>query len=158
MAKRLNEYIGEEVTKAYIDVRESLPIYNTLIIYELKNRVQAEQIFLDEFGTGGSDNKLLYFQPDDQVKIPIYRTPFKGLISILLPGFAPNIDDSYVAFYDNFMITGSSSNTISRFLYDNLLNKTLANDLIYRDFESSLPSRAVYFFYCVPGRINGLYV
>ena len=38
-------------------------------------------------------------------------------------------------------------------MYDNLLNKTLANDLTYRDFESTLPSRAGYFFYCVPSRI-----
>ena len=154
LAMRLKEYFGEEVTRAFIDIRESLPIENTLIIYELKNRVQAEQIFLEEFGTGNAENDLIFFQPDDQVKIPVYKTPFKGLISILLPGFAPDIDDSCVAFYDNFMITGSSSNTISRFLYDNLLNKTLANDLIYRDFESTLPSRAVYFFYCVPGRIT----
>ena len=44
--------------------------------------------------------------------------------------------------------------TISRLLYDNLLNKTLANDLTYRDFESTLPSRAGYFFYCVPSRIT----
>ena len=43
--------------------------------------------------------------------------------------------------------------SVSRMLYDNMLNKTLANDLLYRDFESSLPSRSGYFFYCVPSRI-----
>ncbi len=154
LASQIREYIGEEITRAYVDIRKRPAKDNILIIYELKNRVQVEQIFLKEFEAGSNANNILFFQPDDQVKIPVYKTSFKGLISLLLPGFATGIDDSYVAFYDNFMITGSSYATISRFLYDNILNKTLANDIIYRDFESTLPSRAVYFFYCVPGRIT----
>ncbi len=154
LALRLREYTGEEITRAYINTRKRPVKDNTLIIYELNNRVQAEQIFLKEFGPESHKDNILFFQPDDQVKIPVYKTPFKGLISLILPGFAPNFDDSYVTFYDNYMITGSSYGTISGFLYDNILNKTLANDLIYRDFESTLPSRAVYFFYCVPGEIT----
>jgi hypothetical protein len=50
------------------------------------------------------------------------------------------------------MITGNSYVTIFRFLYDNILNKTLANDLLYREFEKTIPSRAGYLFYCVPSR------
>ena len=154
LASRIREFTGEEVTRAYIDTRGSPVKNNTLIIYELKNRVQAEQIFLDELRFDQSQNKVLFFEPDDQVSIPVYKTHFKGLASLLFPGFAGKTDDSYVSFYENFMITGSSYVTISRFLYDNLLNKTLANDLVYRDFESTLPSRSVYLFYCVPGRIT----
>ena len=71
-----------------------------------------------------------------------------------MPGFARGTDDTYFVFYDNFMITGSSFVTISRLLYDNILHKTLVNDPVYRDFESSLPSRAGYFFFCVPSRIT----
>jgi len=150
LAVKLKEYTGEEITRAYIDIKERPVSDNTLIIYELSNRVQAEQLFLEELGTG---NEIFYFEPDDQTRIPVYKTPFKGLTGILLPGFAPESDESYFAFYDNFMIAGNSYVTISKLLYDNLLNKTLANDLTYRDFESTLPSRAGYFFYCVPSHI-----
>jgi hypothetical protein len=151
LATKLKEFTGNEITRAYIDIRERQASDNTLIIYELKNRVQVEQLFIEEFGTG---NEIIYFEPDDQIKIPVYKTPFNGLVNILVPGFAPGYDDTYFAFYDNFMITGSSFVTISRLLYDNLLNKTLANDMIYRDFESSLPSRGGYYFFCVPSRIT----
>jgi hypothetical protein len=147
---KLREYAGEEITRAYINIRGRPVNENTLIIYELSNRIQAEQLFLEKSGTS---NETSYFEPDEQTRIPVYKTPFKGLTGVLLPGFAPGFDDSYIAFYDNFLITGSSVVTISRLLYDNLLNKTLANDLTYRDFESSLPSRSGYFFYCVPSRI-----
>jgi hypothetical protein len=154
LAEKLRAYTGNEVTKAFIEIKERPVSDNTLIIYELKNRVFAEKIFLDEFGSEINKNNIMFFQPDEQTRIPVYLTPFEGFASAMIPGFARNVDDSWFAFYDNFLITGSSYVTISRLLYDNLLNKTLANDLIYRNFESSLPSIATYFFYCVPSRIT----
>jgi hypothetical protein len=150
LAENLKPYLGEEITRAIIDIKGQLASDNSLVIYELSNRDQAEQHFLEQ---PGAAIETLYFQPDDQVKIPVYRTSLTGLIRTLLPGFAPDNTETLVTFYDNFMITGSSFNTISRLLYDNILNKTLANDLTYRDFENTLPSRAGYFFYCIPSRI-----
>jgi hypothetical protein len=150
LAVKLKEYTGDEITRAYIDIKDGQAAGNTLIIYELKNRVLAEQLFLEGLGAG---DEIIYFEPDDQIRIPVYKTSLNGLIDVLMPDFAPGYYNSYFAFYDNFMITGSSSVTISRLLYDNLLNKTLANDMVYRDFESSLPSRGGYYFFCVPSRI-----
>ncbi len=147
---KLRAYAGEEITQAYINIRDNAVADNTLIIYELANRIQAEHLFVNYTG---SESETLYFQPDDQTKIPVYKTAFKGLTSVLLPGYGKTFNDTYFAFYDNFLVAGSSFKTISRLLYDNMLNKTLANDLTYRDFEESLPSRAGYFLYCVPSRI-----
>jgi hypothetical protein len=151
LAIKLKDYLGDEITRAYIDIKEQQPNDNTLIIYELKNRVQAEQILLDELG---SEKEVVYFEPDDQTKVPVYKTSFNGLEDVVMPGFAPGSGGNCFAFYDNFLITGSSDVTISRLLYDNLLNKTLVNDMTYRDFESSLPSRGGYYFFCVPARIT----
>lgn len=150
LALSIKPYTGEEITRAIVDIKGQSVSDNTLIIYELNNRVQAEQLFL---GTPGATSETLYFQPDDQVKIPVYKTSFKGLIRVLLPGFAHDFNEVYFAFYDNFMISGNSYSTVSKLLYDNILNKTLANDLTYRDFENTLPSRAGYFFYCIPSHI-----
>ena len=151
LAGKIKQYTGEEITRAIIDIKGRPVNDNTLIIYELLNRVEVEQLFLEE---PGAKNEVLYFEPDDQVKIPVYRTSFKGLIRVLLPGFAPDFNEAYFTFYDNFMIAGNSYATVTRLLYDNLLNKTLANDLTYRDFENTLPSRAGYFFFCIPSHIT----
>ena len=150
-AREIKSYTGKEVTHAIIDIKGRPVSDNTLIIYELTNRVQVEQLFLD----GGGINEILYFEPDEQVKIPVYRTSYKGLIRILHPEFDTGIDETYYAFYDNYMVTGNSFTTIAKLLYDNLLNKTLSNDLAYRDFENTLPSRAGYYFFCIPSRITG---
>ncbi len=147
LAGKLKPFLGDEITRAYIDIRNNPVSQNSLIIYKLKNRVQCENIFLEHTG-GGSG--ITFFRPDDQTRIPVYMTGTAGLLSALLPDFAPGFNDSCCAFYDNFMITGNSYVTISRLLYDNLLNKTLANDLQYHDFEKMVASRAGYLFYCVP--------
>jgi hypothetical protein len=150
LAGKIKQYIGEEITRTIIDIKGQSVSDNTLIIYELQNRVQTEQLFLEE---PGAKNEVLYFQPDDQVKIPVYKTSFRGLVRVLLPGFAPDFDETYFTFYDNYMIAGSSYVTVSKLLYDNILNKTLANDLTYRDFENTLPTRAGYYFFCIPSHI-----
>jgi hypothetical protein len=161
LAGILKPFIGEEITKAYIDIKESKNTLNALIIYELRNREAAESLFTGYLKRQtNSDQRdeadnITWFQPDEQTKIPVYSTPFRGLISLLVPGFAPDAGDSLFAFYDNFMITGDSYSAVTRFLYDNILNKTLANDLIYRDFEGTMPSRAGYFFYCIPSKTIG---
>ncbi|HBC77714.1 MAG TPA: hypothetical protein DEO60_12110 [Bacteroidales bacterium] len=147
LAGKLKPFLGDEITRAYIDIRNNPVSQNSLIIYKLNNRVQCENIFLEH--TGGK-TETTYFRPDDQTRIPVYFMATAGLLSALLPGFAPGFNDLYCAFFDNFMITGNSLVTVSRLLYDNLLNKTLANDAQYRDFEKMVASRAGYLFYCVP--------
>jgi WD40 repeat protein len=146
---KIKSYLGDEISRVYLDLRGRPVSDNSLIIYELSDRIQAEQMFIEE---SGSLFETLYFKPDDATRQPVYKIQMTGLSESVNPGFAPGADETFITFYDSFMITGSSYETISRLLYDNLLNKTLANDLLYRDFESSLPSRSGYYFYCVPSR------
>lgn len=153
LALKLREYTGDEITRAIINIKGRPADDNTLIIYELKNKSYAEKIFLDDAGPDINKDNIYFFRPDDQINIPVFQTPFTGFASAVMPGFQKNFNDSWFAFYDNYMITGSSYVTISRLLYDNLLNKTLANDLAYRDFESTLPSIAGYYLYFVPSQI-----
>lgn len=151
LAGKISSYTGNEITRAIIDIKGSPVTENTLIIYQLTDRIAAEQLFIEQ---PGAKDEILFFQPDEQVKIPVYKTSFKGLCGALLPGFAPGFDGIYFSFYDNYLIEGNSEKAISRLLYANILNKTLANDLIYRDFQNTLPSRAAYYFFCVPSKIT----
>ena len=154
LALKIQEFLGDEITKAYIDIKGRPVSENTLIIYKLTNRVFAEKIFLDEFNPDNNKKNIFIFHPDDQVNLPVYLTQYNGFAEAVFPGFSGKSDNPYFTFYDNYLITGNSYITISKLLYDNILNKTLANDLIYRDFESTLPSVSGYYFYCVPSRIT----
>ncbi len=149
--RKLRPFIGDEVTRAYLDIRNGKADENFLVIYELKNRVQVEQLFL-----GDQDNKrdVSWFEPDDQTRFPVYTVELKGFSSAVCNSLAPGFNDLCFAFHDNYMVSGESVNTVSRFLYENLLNKTLANDIPYSEFETTLPSRASYYFYCIPSRLT----
>jgi hypothetical protein len=161
LGSSLKPYIGEEITRAYLKIKENKNSDNSLIIYELRNREVSETLFIDWLKRQtNSDQKkennfITWFQPDEQTRIPVYSTPCKGLISFLVPGFAPGASDSLFAFYDKYLITGDSYSAVTRFLYDNMLKKTLANDLTFRDLEGTMPTRAGYFFYCVPAETIG---
>ena len=71
----------------------------------------------------------------------------------ILPG---DYSGSYATFFEGYLVIGESHGSISKFIYDNILNRTLANDLSYREFESTLPSRSAYYFYAVPSKIMDL--
>jgi hypothetical protein len=146
----LKKLINGEITQAYLPVKGNSTGENILMIYELSNRVEAEKLF-----TGGNITlgNTLYFQPDDQVKIPVYKASAKGFSEMFIHGSGHDEGDSYFTFLDNYLIAGNSFKTISVLLYDNILNKTLAHSPAYMDFENTLPSRAGFFFYCVPYRI-----
>ena len=143
-------FLGNEISRVYLDLRGRPIKENSLIIYELTDRSLAEQIFVRE---AADPEGIIYFSPDDVTKIPVYKTTVTGLCESVNPELAPGVSETFATFFDSFLVTGSSYATISRFLYNNLLHKTLANDLSYRDFESTLPSRSGYYFYCIPSRI-----
>ncbi len=147
---KIKKLFGEEITRAVVDKNKTLD-ENYLFIYELTNSAEAERIFIE---IPDLKREILYFSPDDQIRIPVYHTSLQGLNSYRTTGNQASSDEFYFAFYDNFMISGKSFGAVSGLLYDNLLNRTLANDLTFRDFESTLPTQGCYFFFCIPSKIT----
>lgn len=153
LAASLKEFTGDEITKAYVDLPGKSINENTLIIYKLKNAALAKQRFLEQL-PDTSDFDL--FHPDEQTKIRVYRTPFADLINAFIPGISKINVDSCFAFFDNYLITGSSSSTISSILYDNILNNTLANDLVFNDFMSTQPDKASFCLFLKPSKVSDI--
>ncbi len=157
-ATALSPFMGNEITRAILDQGNEQGGAG-VVIYKLSNRQMAEQVLIEKSDSWAKEQNIKeadhikYFEPDDQTKIPVYITPFKNLASAFLPGFVPEEGDSLYAFADNYLVAGNTFSSVSKVLYDNILNKTLSNDLPYRDFESTLPSRAGYYFYCQPSGI-----
>lgn len=158
IASQVMPFTGDEVTRALLDIRERPVADNFILLYEIRNKDHIDKAInsiLKENSTGG-ENHILWFTPDDQTRLPVYKAPSAGLHDLIVPGFAPGFRDLFYAVYDNFLISGSSYVSVTKVLYDNILNRTLANDLGYRDFESTMPSRLSYYFYTVPSRITGM--
>lgn len=151
--QKLKSFTGNEITEAYVGSKDGPGKDSRLVIFELSNQNVAERYLSDISGT---KKKVLWFEPDDQIKIPVYNVNLKGFINRYSGGFAEDSGESFYTFYNNFLIVGSSFELVSKVLYNNLLNKTLGNDPDFKDFEATLPSHAGYFFYCLPVKITSL--
>ncbi len=151
LASKIARLAAGEITWACLGLRDSPLSENMLLVCELTNSALAEQAVRES--TGGRDDISLYV-PDDQSSFFVYRNRHTGATGLIEPGFVKDFDDSFISFYQNYLIAGSSLESVTRFIHENILNKTLGNDLIYRDFENLLPSTAGYSFYCVPGAIG----
>ncbi len=147
-----------EFVKAVAELRKDAGKNGHIFVFKLKSRDIAEHVILKNMEEWCRQNNMdeealtSFFQPDDQIKIPIYVTPFKGMAS-LLSGSENFVPDSLITFYENYMIASGNLELIERFLYDNILNKTLSTEIEFREFETTLPSRASYFFYCKPSAV-----
>lgn len=145
--------LDSEITRVYLDIQGEAEENGRIMIFRLRGRDAIERAFRNEIEGGRvSGATITVYRPDDQSEHIIYRLPEEGLAEALCGNFAGSYGGRYVTFYENFMITGRSSKTLSKFIYDNILNRTIANNITYRAFESTMPSRFSYYFYAVPSR------
>jgi len=156
----LQPYLNGETTRAIVDLRRTgITTKATLLVYSLKNRDIAERIISDRFTIWCNENNLdenkyiRYFQPDEQTRIPVLSTPFKGIGASFFGECMVKVADSLMAFYDNYLVMSDRKEAIEMFIYDNLLHKTISTNPDFIELESTLPSKACYFFYCVPGAV-----
>lgn len=149
--------LDNEMARVFLDMQGEAQENSKILIFRLKGRDAIERAFRKEIEQGrviGASSTL--YKPDDQSEHIIYKLPEEGLSEALCGNFAGSWGGRYVTFYENFMITGRSSKTLSKFIYDNILNRTIANSIAYRAFESTLPSRFSYYFYAEPSRVISL--
>ncbi|HOU95204.1 MAG TPA: hypothetical protein PLN06_01080 [Bacteroidales bacterium] len=156
MASSLLPYIDKEISRAAIELNQPENKKGNIVIFKLNNRDAAEKTIYDKFNLLLKDNNLKeknyvkYFQPDEQTKIPVLTIPFMNTGNIFSVNSIFCGKDSLLAFSDNFMVTGDSYEAVEKFLYSNILNRTLSNDDYFSEFESTLPSKSSYFFYFIP--------
>lgn len=162
LADIIRSQLEGELTKMYFDLNGEDRARNKMTVYKLKGQNATEKAFTEElenyYSRLGSDqgDYTIEYKPDDESSYTIYRLPDNKLPEALAGSFTSDYSGRYATFFEGYLVIGESHGSISKFIYDNILNRTLANDLSYREFESTLPSRSVYFFYAVPSKIMDL--
>ncbi len=155
----LKSQLAGEVARVYLNVKGQDTEMNKMVLFDLRGSNATEEAFAEELEQyykrkGVSVNEyIIKYMPDAETEYTIYRLPGDKLGYELGGRFGDYVKSGYATFYNDVLVLSSASGTLSKFIYDNILNRTLANDLSYREFESTMPSRAGYYFYCVPSRI-----
>ncbi|HCC69540.1 MAG TPA: hypothetical protein DEQ09_00070 [Bacteroidales bacterium] len=155
----LKSQLSGEMARVHLNIKGQDIESNKVMLMDLRGSSATEEAFSSELEQYyrrkdvPTNEYLIKYQPDAESEYIIYRLPDKDMGQDLGGKFGKFIDSKYATFYDDLLVLSSEPGTLSKFLYDNILNRTLANDLTYREFESTMPSRAGYYFYCVPSRI-----
>ncbi|MEA1887929.1 MAG: hypothetical protein U9N72_12035 [Bacteroidota bacterium] len=148
-----------EMARVYLNIKGQKTEMNKLVLFDLRGSNATEEAFAKEVEQyyqrkGVPVNEyIITYKPDAETEYTIYRLPMDNLGYELGGRFGDYLKSEYATFYDDVLVLSSATGTLSKFIYDNILNRTLANDLSYREFESTMPSSAGYYFYCVPSRI-----
>ncbi len=86
------------------------------------------------------------------VRFTFYQLPVPYLPMKLFGRMCEGINSKYCTFFDNYLIFGSSIQSLSKYIHANQIGNNLNNDLEYQKFSEYLASRSnVYFYLNFPG-------
>jgi hypothetical protein len=118
--------------------------FSEVVMIEVKSRSEAMDLFtgwVSEMAAIRGEGLQLYtdsYQLDDQVSYTIYTLPEQFYHQTIVERFI----GSHFAFYDNYLIFSDSKGAISRTIYQNVLHKTLKNELYFGDLNNLLSTKA----------------
>ncbi len=84
---------------------------------------------------------------DNEVSYNIYRLPVYNLTANLFGSIFSALGEHYFVLIDNYLVFGSSVESLRSLIHNQVLNKTLENDAAYKQFKNSLSSRSNILFY-----------
>jgi hypothetical protein len=99
---------------------------------------------------------ITYFAPDDETKVPIYEGFKNRELSECMSFVSSDVPDQFFACHNNYIIFSNSIESLSQIIYDNLLEKTLVNQELYRNYMSQFASDENFFVYLSPGYLPKL--
>ncbi len=84
---------------------------------------------------------------DRETAFTCWQLPYDGLPALLLGRLFSGVPFRYVTVVGNHMIFGNSTEALSGFIHQNILGRTLQNDLMYADFSDYLSNRYHFHFF-----------
>ena len=100
------------------------------------NRQLAE--ITEKVGTINNAAKSQSYSPDNSIRFNIYKLPIYPLFGRLIGDFFSVFEENYITVVDNYIVVAGSYKDASQFIYSYMLQKTLGNDEVYRDFSENL--------------------
>ena len=130
---------------------------NKYLVIKVKSGAQMEEAMapLVEVAkvrakNGSYQNEVL-FKVDNEVVSKIYKISIADFGKKVFGGLFADVKTDFFTIYNNCLIMGSSTGSLSRFLSANVLQETLGNNKNYQEFTSGLSDQFNLFFWGSPG-------
>ncbi len=151
--KIMKNIFEDEIALVYTDVKnESLEDKLFTVVKTKSKSIALEELMkiisfkADQEGKKVSDF-ISKYKIDRSLSFNIYELPASSMISDVFGDVFARNNSRYFAVYENYIVFGHSFESLSRFLYDNVLGKTLDTDMAYNELTNYMSSRSNVFIY-----------
>lgn len=152
--KVLYPLIDKELGIAFTEVSEGDDISNNAFaIIKMKNKSQAEEELWKLLSGYATINEKAVssmkdsYKLDDQTSFIMYEMPYPLIMRKLFGSMFAKVETNYFTFLDNYMILGKSQKALGEFIHYKILQKTLSNDINYKQFVDNITSSSNFYFY-----------
>jgi len=145
-----------ELAIAYTDFNHLQPDNNGFLVLEVKSQSVAKEKLVNALGVlnghGAASPKTIY-TIDEETNYPIYKGFRNNLIPHIFQSFLPKVPHKYFTFVDNYLVFSNTIQQLERFIYANVLRKTLDNKKIFQDYRRHFSGRENLFIFCETGQL-----
>ncbi|UCH14314.1 MAG: hypothetical protein JSV22_14595, partial [Bacteroidales bacterium] len=136
---------------------------DTYIILGTKSKSQSEKKLsdiLEKLARKNSVpvNKLTYkYRIDNEMSHPVYRLPLKNITGKIFGELFNLNKETYFTFIENYIVFGNSVKSLSKFIHNNVLKRTIITDDAYKEYKYNISPRSSLNFYTNLGRSSATY-
>jgi hypothetical protein len=151
--KMFSIFFDSELALAYTDLSVSTVSENTFAIILAKSEsVAKDELFriLERYAQQRRSNiqALTYnYRIDKETSHPIYQMPVEYLMKKMFGLIFSEASTRFFTFIGNYLVFGNSVKALSGFIHENVLQKTLKNDLSYNTFSGNFCSKSNFYLY-----------
>jgi hypothetical protein len=125
---------------------------NTYLVFSTKSRSMALSA-LNSIIRQDAKNKNIseatykkIYQIDNQTAFDIYEMPVNFIGELLFGDLFSGLETRYFTFIENYLVFGNTYESLTFFLRENVLNKTLQTDLATGSFQNLSLTEAMHTF------------
>ena len=138
------ELIDNELALVSKEITSTADVANYVLI-KCKSGTDAEKQLLELTEKIAGVNEAARtesYSPDRSIHINIHKLPIYPLFGRLLGDLFNVFEECYLTVVDNYIVVAGSYEHASQLAYDFILQKTLENDEVYRDFSENLSMKS----------------
>ena len=94
------------------------------------------------------------YKLDSETSFDIYRLPEERIPEKLFGSFFSDASSAYFTFIDNYLVMGPDISSLSEFIEESVLGKTLDSNQTYQENKEFLSNKANFFFYASTPKAN----
>jgi len=154
-----SDIFANEAGVVVTDFKDQPVDENMFLLFDVKSMPVARErllLLLKEHGENEAENQPQVIQFDSETRYTIYKIPYAGIGRLLFGNLFDMENMPFFTFLDQHVVFGKSATSLSKFLHFNILNKTLATDMMYNDFAEHMSNRSNFHFYFNPLSGNNL--